>query len=237
MKTLKLDFGIVFFILLLHLIIIRDFAQVRVGLAINLALYSYFCMSRGRYIVYLIAVSIHLSVVVLPVIFTLYNFICSRRLLGGKMLLSVLVWPLIFINLPLLASVDPRIEIYMAMQRPLYGEKVTSFAQPMFITFLLLVYIFQNTDNFLSLKIIKPDIFVYSLVHSLIIFISFSSYSIFSYRLTNVALSLYPFFIAKLIKNKRAKSTNRVLILAILIFLLEQRGNTDQILSAIGLPL
>ena len=129
-KTLKLDFGIVFFILLLHLIIIRDFAQVRVGLAINLALYSYFCMSRGRYIGYLIASSIHLSVVVLPIIFTLYTFTSAQLLLSGRMLVSVLVWPLIFINLSLLANVDPRIEIYMTWQRPGYGEEVNSFAQP-----------------------------------------------------------------------------------------------------------
>ena len=233
-KKLEVNFGVVFFLLLLHLIIVRDFAQLRVGLAINIAMYAYFCRDKWKYFIFGLAISVHLTVVILVVILIAYKIFEKRRNSLSLVTITLLIWPIISLNLIILAAIDPRIELYISWQRPGYGENVHSYVQPLFVIFLLFIYLLQNSKNLFALKLIKIDIFVFSLLHALVIFISFSQYAIFAYRLTNVAISLYPFFIASIIKNCNASVTYRLSVLASLLLILDKRSNTDAIVESIG---
>jgi len=233
-KRLDVNFGIVFFIFLLHIIIVRDFAQLRVGLAINIALYAYFCSKRWKYLIYVLAISVHLTVVILIVILTAYKIFEKRRMALSFLAITLLIWPIISLNLIILAVIDPRIELYMSWQRQGYGESVHTYVQPLFVIFLLLIYLLQNSKNLISLKLTKIDIFIFSLLHALVIFVSFSQYAIFAYRLTNVAISLYPFFIASIMKNCNSSITYRLCVFVSLLFVLDQRSNKDAIINSIG---
>jgi hypothetical protein len=233
-KKLEVNFGVVLFILLLHLIIVRDFAQLRAGLAINISMYAYFCRDRWKYLTFGLAISVHLTVVILVVILMAYKIFEKRRMSLSLLTITLLIWPIISLNLIILADIDPRIELYMSWQRPGYGESVHTYVQPLFVIFLLLIYLLQNSKNLISLKLIKMDIFIFSLLHALVIFVSFSQYAIFAYRLTNVAISLYPFFIASITKNHNSSITYRLCVLASLVLILDQRSNKDAIIDSIG---
>lgn len=232
-KKLEVNFGVVFFILLLHLIVVRDFAQMRVGLAINIAMYAYFCRDKWKYLTFGLAISVHLTVVILVVILMAYKIFEKRRKSMFLVTITLLIWPIISLNLIILAVIDPRIELYISWQRQGYGESVHSYIQPLFVIFLLFIYLLQNSKNLITLKLIKMDIFIFSLLHALVIFISFSQYAIFAYRLTNVAIALYPFFIASIIKNHNSSITFRLSVLASLLLILDKRSNTDAIIDSI----
>lgn len=222
-KKFNASYGIVLSILILHLIIVRDFAQMRVGLAVNITLYAYFLNNRIKYVLYVFGGALHISCLVLSCILISYKiFINSKRF-------YIICIPFIAIVifgsfLTTLAQLDPRIELYMNYDRAGYGQPVNNFNQLFFVVYFLLFSMISTDTN--------KNLFIYSFASAFFIFLSFSSVSIFSHRLTNVALSLYPYFISSFLNTEKREITKLALILSF-IGIISMRSQSNVIIDAI----
>ena len=79
-KFYRVDFGLVLFILLLHLLIVRDFAQIRVGVAVVTVLYANtFSNIFIRYLGYIVGGTIHFTSIILSGLFWYHNIFLSKR--------------------------------------------------------------------------------------------------------------------------------------------------------------
>jgi len=223
-KYFNVNFGTTLAILLIHLIVVRDFSQMRVSLAINLALYAYTFPTIIRYFIYLFAGSVHFTSFALTGMLLSYKYYNQNR--GFKKIIPFLGIFAIASSLHLLTFIDPRIDIYLNWDRKDYGQSVSNFNQLAFICFLLLMYVFKNG--------LKFDLFGYSFLFSIVVFISFSSVSIFSYRLTNVCFSLYPFFVAHTLNNDK-NGIYKLCLITLLILIVSARSSTNDIINSIHL--
>ena len=80
----------------------------------------------------------------------------------------------------------------------------------------------------------KVDVFVYSFVFALVVFISFSHAAIFSHRLANICMSLYPYLFAKLL-NSSSDGIFKLGSIASLIIILSVREGNISIIETIVL--
>ena len=78
----------------------------------------------------------------------------------------------------------------------------------------------------------KIDIFVYSLIFAGVVFVSFSNVAVFSYRLANICMSLYPYLIAKVL-NSPSNGIFKLGTMSLLILLLTMRDGNIGILESI----
>ena len=79
-KFYRVEFGLVLFILLLHLLIVRDFAQIRVGIAIVTVLYANtFSNIFVRYLGFIVGSTIHFTSIILSGLFLYYDLFLSKR--------------------------------------------------------------------------------------------------------------------------------------------------------------
>ena len=225
-KHFDSKFGIVLAIYLLHIAIVRDFSQFRVGFAINLVLFGYIKKDMSRYGWYLIGATMHFTATVLIGLFisyAFYNKFQNTRLVKLLPFLGLLV---VGSSIQYLAFVDPRIEIYLNWKRPDYGDSVQSYNQLIFVCLLVLIASYINK--------LRHDIFLYSFVFALFVSISFLSVAIFSFRLTNVALSLYPFFFAQLL-NQTDRFHSKLIFITLIVAVLSLRGSTGRVINSIEL--
>jgi hypothetical protein len=246
-KKLDVKFLLFFVIYLLHLAIVRDFSQLRVGFAVAIMLYGVFCTRAPiKWIVVLIALTVHLTTLVILICYFLHIFI-SRMQRGWR---TQLFWVFLFSAaiylvgrfLASFAGLDDRISIYMGWDADGYGARVESYATILFFVLLIGLAYMRYTLH-------KTEFSHFALVSfwcAVLIYISFSSYQIFAARLSNVAISLYPFVVAaavadlsvnrryleKLILHKEKKIIILFMIIGILISILSRDGNSliiDQI--------
>ena len=208
-SKMSINFGLVLSIFALHLFIVRDFSQLRVGLAVNLVIAAYLMTKRYRYIVYICGISIHFTALAMVGVFIGYAL--HKR---GNCILKILPFLgiiLIGLNLTYLSFLDPRVDLYVNWLREGYGKPVTEYQQLIFAVVLLFMALYEK--NF------RMNVFVYSFLFSLVVFISFSNFAIFSFRLTNICLSLYPFFLAKLLKGQTSIIAKCSFILVVVLAL------------------
>ena len=67
-----------------------------------------------------------------------------------------------------------------------------------------------------------------------VVFVSFSNVAVFSYRFTNICMSLYPYLIAKVL-NSPSNGIFKLGTMSLLIFLLTMRDGNIGILESIVL--
>lgn len=222
-RFLKVNFGIVLAILALHLTVVRDFAQLRVGLAINIALYGFILKGRSKYLLYIVAGSIHFTALVIVGFFmTQKTMMISRSIIKVLPFIGVVV---LGSSLSLLSSIDPRMELYMSWDRENYGQPVSNYSQLLFVLFLIISSITYRGEY--------QNLYMLSFIFAATVFCSFASVSIFSFRLTNVAISLYPYFAAAFLRSRENSLKKKALFIASLLFLLSLRSSNDAILGAI----
>lgn len=226
-RGFNVSFGIVLFVLVSHLIIVRDFAQFRVGLAVALALFSYTLPASWKFFGYAFAGTIHLTTMVLICILVYYEYFLHNRVTKARLLFPIVVTAIFGALLGQLAVLDPRIALYMSWDREGYGAAVATWEQPMFIVFLLVSH--QHLIHRWRLKL---DLINFSLLVGLAIFFAFSNVAIFSFRLTNVAISLYPVSVALIIQRPNPV-LEKLGFITLLFVLLASRGNRSEILEAI----
>lgn len=244
-KKIGVDYLIVLSIYMLHLAVVRDLSQLRIGLAIGIILYGLFCLKGFYKILFiLLAGSIHItSIIIIP--FFIISYLIEKKDNSYLKFASV-----IFILSPFLISIlilnfeslNERIAIYINWQADGYGNKVESFSPILFQVLLLLIAL-------INFKIVPSNfnrIAIFSFVYSSSIFLAFSDYQIFASRLSNVAISLYPYTIAfslsyirafsnidtRQLKKSCYKFLLRTLIFFTLILIIFRPGN-DLIIDAI----
>lgn len=226
-KFFSIQYGILILILMLHIFIVRDFAQLRVGLAIALIIYSYTLDTKFKYLGYFFGFSIHFTGLVLISLFIYYDLFLKKNPTLVRKLFPFIIILFFGSFISYLGILDPRVELYLNWDKEGYGAPVSDFKQPMFIFFILLFHIYFSKKS-----ISDFDLFTFCYVSSLIIFFSFSDYAIFSYRLSNVAISLYPITIAKMFESSRP-DLNKAFGILIFTVLVSLRDNSFQILNSI----
>ena len=90
---------------------------------------------------------------------------------------------------------------------------------------------FAGHQYFVVRKKNKLDLFSYSFVLAAATFIAFSSFSIFSFRLSNILISLYPISIAMCLKER--KQLDRGFYLLVLVTMLSLREGTWKVVNLV----
>jgi hypothetical protein len=183
---------VVLAVYLLHLAVVRDMSQSRIGLAIAIYLIG---QTRERAlpktVLYLLAISVHITAAVVILVWALAS--TSARWRPSRRVIFVYI-PLAALSafgvglLDLLSFVDPRIEIYLSWDDAAYGAPLESFGALGRSILIFIVYLAAQ-------RRFKQSVFVPYMTTELAgaaILIGFSQFSIFAARLSNVAISMYP---------------------------------------------
>lgn len=226
-KFFNVEYGILMLILMLHIFLVRDFSQLRVGLAISIVIFSFTYSSNLKYIGYLLGISLHLTSIVLISLLIYYEIFLRNRSSFLRIILPILVIVIIGNTISYLGAFDPRIDLYLSWEREGYGAPVNSFKQPFFIIFIVIFHLYFSRKN-----IFQIDLFYFTYLAAFTIFFAFSDYSIFSYRLSNVAMSLYPITIAYMYENSRP-ALNKVAGILVFVTLISLRENSFEIINSI----
>lgn len=208
-KYFAINFEPLFIFYFLHLAIVRDFSQLRVGFAIALAIFCVTSSGRPiRLIFLLLAGSMHLTS--LAFIFS-YEFCRWVALLKSqrKQIISI-VGSLFgiyligsFVNH--LIFVDPRIETYFAWNAENYGLPVGQFLILLFHISILLLACYTRESWVGDVKI---RTLVFLQILGLAVFIAFANVSIFAFRLSSAVLSFYPVLLIFSLPHLRLRIKN-----------------------------
>lgn len=229
-KKFDLSFPLFFAVYLLHLVVVRDFAQFRVGLAIAVFVTAFYSSKKLSIAAVLSAGLIHItSLYLLPIlIFHKLNLEGFKRIL---LIFGICLVPFVLSNsLDFLSNYNERIYLYLNWTADGYGVKVSGYSILIFICLLVISFFFRSRLGILHQHPMLPA-YGLSFVYAGLTYISFSDLSIFASRLANVALSLYPFYVASLLDSySRCRHlTNRVLVatfgLSILVALVLRSGS------------
>lgn len=230
----KVSYMLVLFLYLLHLVVVRDFAQLRVSLAISLIFFGIPCKNRFfKYAFYCLGVSMQMSSIIFVFIYPFSRFI--NNLHNNFLKLSIILSSslIIFIigdNIHLLGFIDSRIDLYISWKADNYGNEVSHYNHVILHSTLIIMYFLISSkcrvsDQFQTLFILE--------VFSIIVFFAFSKYAIFAFRLSNIVSSLYPFFIIYIFsgcklrfrKNQCYKFIIPIIFLLICLSLLMRPGS------------
>lgn len=220
------DFLIVLAVLFMHLYVARDLSQIRVALAVGLVLYGYTKSTRASFVFYVLAAGTQFSSILLIGALLYYRYLDKKYIVWRDLIVPVSAIFVASGSLTSLTFLDPRIELYMNWNREGYGSPISSYYNLIFF-FLL----FAGHQYFVVRKKYKLDLFTYSFVLAGAAFIAFSSFSIFSFRLSNILISLYPFSIAMCLKER--KQFDRGLYLLFLVTMLSLREGTWKVVNLV----
>jgi hypothetical protein len=223
-------------IYLLHLAIVRDLSQSRIGLAISIYLLGQTRDNRSaKYTLYACAASVHITVVALIIVQS-YAAIASR--LSGWRQVGLVYIPLGMFSLygvfllGALGVLDPRVEYYLGWDEVGYGSPLSSYGALWRTALVVATFaLAMKKLNNISLK----EFIILELAGAAIL-IGFAQFSIFSARLSNVAISMYPIGLGIVFQYFRLRPrgpgevkrdlTIRFLVIGILFILLLRPGST-----------
>lgn len=218
-KKLNSDFIVTITLYIIHAAIVRDFSQSRTALA--LAIY-FIALAQDRRLVYLIltalAVSVHMTL--LPLVVVYHWARLAVRVERGQFFLvvvpAVAVLAGMAVVLPMISSLDPRIELYMSWSQDLYGNPVGSYST-------LLLYMLIAAVSYRAYQVTGDEaskVFVIMILYAAVTFIAFRHLAIFAFRLSNVVAALYPFAIGRAIYLLKNREENTLLDVVVPLALL-----------------
>ena len=242
-KAKDADSVVVIAIYLLHLAVVRDMSQSRIALAVALYLLG---QTRERVaskvLLYLAAMSIHVTVAVLLLVWVFSNsssrWRLSRQIIFAYLPLGALaLWGSGLLSL--LSFIVPRVDIYLSWDEVAYGAPLESFGA-LIRTVLVVAAYLAAMRRFKRLDL-QP--YLMTELAGAAILLGFSQFSIFAARLSNVAISMYPFGIGiiALAYQKLPLSQRRNLagfavkgtVFSILIVLVLRPGSLDVLLEIV----
>lgn len=242
-KEKEADAVVVVVVYLLHLAIVRDLSQSRIGLATAVYLLGQTQQrSTLRAALYLFAASIHITVIVLMFIWTFARL--TARLKGWQQVIVVYLPMVAFavygIGLLNMASaLDPRVEIYLSWDDVGYGAPLESFGALFRSALVLGIYGFAAV-RFPGLRL-RPYVLVE--LAGAAILVGFAEFSIFAARLSNVAISMYPIglgIVASEYRRRRVPARGEVSSVAVrlatgaaLALLIVRPGSYDALLEVV----
>lgn len=218
-KKLKSDVVVTVTLFVIHAAVVRDFSQSRTALAV--AIY-FIALTQEKKSIYLLltamAVSVHLSLLPLVLVYHWARIVVSFQ--RGQVFLAAAPAAAVLLGmalvLPLVSSIDPRIELYMNWNEDLYGNPVGSYST--LLLFLLIAVVsyraYQVTGDEAS------KVFVIMILYAAVTFIAFRQLAIFAFRLSNVVAALYPFAIGRAIYLLKTREQNRLFDVVVPVALL-----------------
>lgn len=197
-RAFDLNFALLLLLWFMHMAVVKDFSQTRIGFAVSIAIIGLTSKSVGiRGLAYLLAIGMHLTAAVFVMAYEFCRWTAALRrplhrgLLLGAMLLTVLAAGRM---LAALAFLDPRIDIYLNWEREGYGVPVESYGSLILHGAVILVAWLcrrhWNDDP-------RFRVMFYLEFLGVVCFIAFSDIAIFAFRLSNVLVSLYPVLLAQ----------------------------------------
>lgn len=242
-KSKGADPVVVLVVYLLHLAIVRDLSQSRIGLAVAIYLLGQ-TQRRGlpKILLYVFALSIHITVVVLMLIWAYANL--TSRLKPSRQVIVLYLPLLVFAAygaglLDIASAVEPRVAIYLSWDEEAYGAPLASFGAlwrtiPIVGVFCLAAARFKEAR--------LREYIVMELAGVAILF-GFAQFSIFSARLSNVAISMYPIGLGIVAHAYRSRSVIprttpyslgiKLTVGATLAVLLARPGSFDALLEVV----
>lgn len=200
-RKLGANLTIAFTIFILHSAVVRDFSQSRIGLAVAIVFLAFSEVDRFRkLILFVLAVSMHLSSIVSIVIPLLSSYLAPSK--STKLTLTmVFVFMVMVITRDSLAGffsiIDPRISIYLNWQEEGYGDPVSGYSS---LGFYFLLF-FTAYLSFVCTRELFYKEFAIQALFAITIFITLSGHSIFAHRLAHLAVVLYPFVLARIFES------------------------------------
>ena len=191
----KVDQVLLFLLFFFHLFVVRDFAQLRVGLAIYFAFLGLTSKKFVKTLLYLLAISTHLTSIIFIFGYEGSSWVSKFRSLRKRLFLLIIgVISIIIVGkmISYLSFLDWRIETYLKWDKEGYGAKVNSMGIVYLHIFLIAITLFFRRS---SINCFFIRALLYIEVLTIVAFISFSDYAIFAFRLSNVLSSLYPVLI------------------------------------------
>lgn len=192
-RHFRIDLTLLILVWLLHLAIVRDLSQTRIGFAFSIAAFG-LTASRWhwRMALYLLAASMHLSSLVFMLAYEFCLFTAQRPSRRSRLTWLGLATGIIFLaaaSLSRLSFLDERIDLYLAWDASGYGAPVESYGTLFLHAFVLLVCALTR-----RLWHAQPEIraIYYMEWLGVFTFLAFSSVAIFAFRLSNLLFSMYP---------------------------------------------
>ncbi len=198
-RKLNADIAVVLFVYFLHLAVVRDFSQSRVGLAVAIYLLSLTVHLRlFRFMLTLFAVTVHLTIVPLIFLWPISKWIAKRK---KSLFIAIIVGVLIVLMsqtvLNALSFIDPRVALYQQWNADLYGAPVSSYGEVWKSIFVVAIGLIASGKS--RRTVVLP--FIIMQIFSISVFFGMKEFAIFAHRLSNVVSSFYPFLIGILSKQ------------------------------------
>jgi len=197
LRRVSRHFGVSFVLLLvlwfLHIVVVRDLAQIRIGLAISVVMIGLTASLRSsKFSFYVLGGSIHYSVLLFIIAYEVCVFVANidRARMRHRLVFGMIAGTLILGQaLKVLSFLDPRIELYMQWEQSGYGRAVESYGSLVlhFVVVILAVITRRNWQRPGQARAL-----LYLQLVGMSSFIALSATSIFAFRLSNALLSLYP---------------------------------------------
>jgi hypothetical protein len=239
-------FGISFIPLLtlyfLHLAVVRDFSQIRVGFAVALAILGLTSSGKlKRGVFYLLAGSIHLTSLVFILSYEFCRWAVQFKSRRSQIMVMVCAVVCIFFLgsfVQYLSFIDERIEIYLTWEDENYGLPVGQYLTLIFqISILAMAYY----SRMLWEQDEKIRVLVFLQILGISIFLAFIDIAIFAFRLSNVTLSIYPVLLISILARLRLRVDGYLFsnTLAVFVWLLVGialifRSDSVEILKAVS---
>jgi hypothetical protein len=200
------NFSLLIIIYLLHFAVIRDFAQLRSGLAISLALIALTSSRTSvKWSLYLFAASIHMTSIVFILSFEICKWISEREKTRNQWVgyLVLIVTTIVIAKLlNFFVFIDPRVSLYLTWQEDDYGLPVKQYAIIYFYLFICLLAFWTRNRWKDKLEI---RMLVMLQILAVIAFFSLSEFAIFAYRISSAIGTLYPFLLLYTLKEFRLR--------------------------------
>lgn len=218
-----IDFAPLLTLYFLHLAIVRDFSQLRIGFAIALAVLG--LTSSGKFkrgFFYLVACSIHLTSIFFIILYEFCKWAVQFKSRSTQIMVMVCaVVGIFFLGsfVQYLGFIDPRIEIYISWESEDYGLPVGQFLTLIFQISILVIAYYSRKSWAQDSKI---RVLVYLQILGVSVFLAFIEVAIFAFRISNVTLSIYPVLLIYILTRLRFRVDGYLInnIFAALVWLL-----------------
>jgi hypothetical protein len=242
-KYFAISFGLLLMLYFLHLAVVRDFSQLRVGFAVALAILGVTSSGKlKRGVFYLLAGSVHFTSLAFILSYEFCRWAGQLKSRRKQIIVMVSAVSGIFFlgsSVQYLGFLDPRIEIYLSWKDENYGLPVGQFLTLFFqMSILALAYHTRKSWG----KDARMQTLVFLQILGIAVFVAFIDVAIFAFRISSVTLSLYPVLLISVLAHLRLRvdgysiaNISASLIWLLVGIILISRSGSIEILKAISL--
>jgi hypothetical protein len=193
-----IDFTLVLLLYITHFFIIRDLSQSRIAFAFTFYLLYEMNTKRSYKLFYgIISIGIHFSIFPIFIIRQWINLLSNKWYRNYIHILTFIFLLLIGdLIIQKFYFLDPRIELYLNWKEPGYGDVLSNYFFIYFLCFILFINFLLSCFNYNKKHVLENNLIIL-FIYGIIIGISFSSFAIFSTRLTSIFATYYLFIVSK----------------------------------------